>query len=72
MHLGSTIFAECGTHEPSRALSFCDRQDEIVAAWGGDIHLQRCAGRVNKVDDPRVSSLRRFAKAMGIAVKDLF
>jgi hypothetical protein len=27
---------------------------------------------LNKVDDPRVSSLRRFAKAMGIAVRDLF
>jgi transcriptional regulator with XRE-family HTH domain len=27
---------------------------------------------LNKVDDPRVSSLRRLAKALGIAVKDLF
>lgn len=25
----------------------------------------------NQVDDPRISTLRRFAKAMGIKVKDL-
>jgi len=26
---------------------------------------------LHKVDDPRMSSLRRFAKAMGVGVKDL-
>ena len=27
---------------------------------------------LNKVDDPRISTLRRFAKAIGVKVKDLF
>jgi transcriptional regulator with XRE-family HTH domain len=27
---------------------------------------------LNKVPDPRVSTLRRFAKAIGVGVKDLF
>ena len=27
---------------------------------------------LNKVDDPRISTLRRFAKAVGVKVKDLF
>ena len=27
---------------------------------------------LNKVDDPRISTLRKFAKALGVKVKDLF
>jgi transcriptional regulator with XRE-family HTH domain len=47
--------------------------DQLGKEMGHDGETARKASWqfLNKVDDPRISTLRRFAKAMGIDVKEL-
>lgn len=39
--------------------------------YEGDVARKAAWQLLNKVDDPRISTLRRFAKAMGVTLKDL-
>lgn len=47
--------------------------DELGVAMGyqGDVARKSAWQFLNRTDDPRLSMLRRFAKAMGVNVKDL-
>jgi transcriptional regulator with XRE-family HTH domain len=48
--------------------------DELGQAMGyeGDVARKAAWQFLRKTADPRLSMLRRFAKAVGVAVKDLF